>query len=91
MDLSQKVFLRKHDLLNQEEDNINEMIESLADRMSCLKNMHTQCMQKLNEINACSSEQSGTVYAAEDVKRLQEYAINIDKEISSFIIGQKQT
>ncbi len=90
-DLSQKVFLRKHDLLTQEADNINAMIDSLADRMSCLKNMHSQCMRKLNEINARSSEQSDTVYVADDIKRLQEYASNIDKEISSFIIGPKQT
>jgi methyl-accepting chemotaxis protein len=85
-DLTRKVFLRRHDLLKQEANQVNEMIDGLAEIVSDVKEKNHKLFETIDNINVAelAPDKFETVIA-----EIKQQAVECGQHLSKFKLTTK--
>ncbi len=75
-DLTQKIFLRRRDFLQNEAHQVNEMLDSLTDSLSAIKKENTLLLSELEQLISKQAEKETIVNALKNVKRRADLSNN---------------
>jgi methyl-accepting chemotaxis protein len=82
-DLTRKIFLRRHDFLKNEAAQVNEMIDSLSDRIMILKKEYTSLLSALEDMSKVEMAQGEYQNVLEALKKQADIC---NKHLSQFKI-----
>ena len=82
-DLTRKIFLRRNDFLKKEAAQVNDMINSLSDRITILKNDHDRLLSVLEDMSGSDMTQDEYQNTLETLKKQADI---IRKQLSEFKI-----